>query len=70
MNQDLAFAKELAKYKDQWVALKDKRVIAAGKSVREVLEKVARKKIKDFAFHYVPLKRLAIGVHLWPGMVV
>jgi hypothetical protein len=29
MNQDLAFAKELAKYTDQWVALKDKRVVAA-----------------------------------------
>ena len=24
MNQDLAFAKELAKYKDMWVALQDK----------------------------------------------
>lgn len=60
MNQDLAFARELAKYKDKWVALQDKRVIASGNSVREVQEKVARKKITDFAFHYVPSKRLAI----------
>ena len=62
MNQDLAFAKELAKYKDKWVALQDKRVVASGKSVREVQEKVARMKIKDFAFHYVPSKRLAMVV--------
>jgi hypothetical protein len=61
MNQDLAFAKELSKYKDQWVALQGKRVVAAGKSVREVQEKVARKKITDFAFHYVPSKRLAMA---------
>ena len=38
MNQELAFAKELAKYKDMWVALQDKRVVASGKSVREVQE--------------------------------
>ena len=48
MNQDLKFAKELAKYKDQWVALQGKRVVASGKSVQEVQEKVARKKITDF----------------------
>ena len=46
MNQDLAFAKELAKYKDQWVALRTS-VVASGKSVREVQEKAARKKITD-----------------------
>jgi hypothetical protein len=54
MNQDLAFAKELAKYTDQWVALKGRRVVASGNSVREVQEKVARLQITDFAFHYVP----------------
>jgi Family of unknown function (DUF5678) len=47
---------------DKWVALQDKRVVASGKSVREVQEKVARKKITDFAFHYVPSKRLAMVV--------
>ena len=62
MNQDFAFAKELAKYKDKWVTLQDKRVVASGKSVREVQEKVARKKITDFAFHYVPSKRLAMAL--------
>jgi hypothetical protein len=62
MNQDLAFAKELARYTDKWVALKDKRVVASGNSVREVQKKVARKKIKDFAFHYVPSKRRAVAV--------
>jgi hypothetical protein len=62
MNQELAFAKELAKYKDMGVALQDKRVVASGKSVREVQEKVARQKIKDFAFHYVPSKRRAMAV--------
>jgi hypothetical protein len=60
MNKDLDFAKELAKYTDQWVALQGRRVVAFGNSVREVQEKVARKKIKDFAFHYVPSKRLAM----------
>ena len=62
MKQGLAFAKELAKYTDQWVALQGKRVVATGKSVREVQEKVSRKKITDFAFHYVPSKRLAMVV--------
>ena len=62
MNQDLAFARELAKHKNKWVALQDKRVIASGNSVREVQEKVARKKIKNFAFHFVPSKRLAMAV--------
>jgi hypothetical protein len=62
MNQELAFAKELAKYKDQWVALQGRRVVASGMSVREVQERVARKKIKDFAFLYVPSKRLAMAV--------
>ena len=60
MNQDHAFAKELAKYKDQWVAIQGKRVIASGTSVLEVQRKVARKKITDFSFHYVPSKRLAM----------
>jgi hypothetical protein len=41
MHQDLAFARELAKYQNKWVALQDKRVVASGTSVREVQEKVA-----------------------------
>ena len=35
-----------------------------GNSVRQVQEKVARKKITDFAFHSVPSRRLAMAVKL------
>lgn len=51
---DLTFA--LKKYKDSWVALsKDKtKVIAAGKTIEDVLKKTKRKKATDAILMSVP----------------
>jgi hypothetical protein len=49
----MAFAKELAKYTSQWVALKDERIVASGKTLKEVQKLVETKNIKGYAFHYV-----------------
>ena len=61
MNQKIAFAKELVKYKDKWFALQGKRVIASGRACGGTGES-PRKNITDFAFHYVPSKRLAMAL--------
>jgi hypothetical protein len=51
--QDLDFAKQLAKYTSQWVALKNERIIAFGKTLRDVKEHVKKKKISGYFFHFV-----------------
>jgi hypothetical protein len=51
--KDLVFAKQLAKYTSQWVALKNQRIVAFGKSLRDVKEQVENKKIDGYVFHFV-----------------
>jgi hypothetical protein len=46
-------AKRIWKYRNQWVALVNSRVVAHGESIEAVQEKVERKKIKDHVFHFV-----------------
>ncbi len=60
--EDIAFAKALARYRNKWVALQDRRVVASGGSVQEVQKKAERKGIKNYAFHFVSSKRLAMVV--------
>ena len=63
MNQkDIQFAKTLAKYTNQWVALKvkERRIVASGKTLREVQEQVEKNQEKDYVFHLVPSKPLAM----------
>jgi hypothetical protein len=59
--QDLQFAKELAKHTNKWVALKvgERRIIASGKTLRAVQKQIEKQKEKDYAFHLVPSKPLA-----------
>jgi hypothetical protein len=56
-------AKHLGKYKNQWVALVNGRVVASGKTLQEVKTKVEQKKIKEYVFHLVPTHRLAFHGH-------
>ena len=52
--------KNIRKYGDKWVALSDKKVIASGDTLLEVKAKVEKKKIKNFVFHLVSTKPLAM----------
>jgi hypothetical protein len=47
-------AKELEPYQNQWVALVDDHVVAAGATPREVKEKAEQKGYTDFVYHLVP----------------
>jgi len=58
--KDLQFARMLAKYTSQWVALKDGRVIASGDTLRAVKDIVEKKKTRDYAFHFVERHPLAM----------
>ena len=58
--KDLQFAKMLAKYTSQWVALKNGRVVASGETLRAVKESVEKKKIRNYAFHFVERHPLAM----------
>jgi hypothetical protein len=58
--QDLAFAKQLAKYTSQWVALKNERIVAFGKTLRDVKEQVEKKKISGYFFHFVEKHPIAM----------
>jgi uncharacterized protein DUF5678 len=60
--KDLQFAKTLAKYKGQWVALKDAHVIAAGEDVKEVQKSAEKQKVSGYMLHFVPSHRLAMPV--------
>jgi hypothetical protein len=51
--KDLGFAKQLAKYTSQWVALKNQSIIAFGKTLRDVKKQVDSKKIDGHVFHFV-----------------
>ena len=57
---DMAFAKELAKYTSQWVALKDEQIVAFGKTLKDVQKQVITKNIKGYVFHYVERYPLAM----------
>ena len=46
-------AKRIWKYRNQWVALVNGRVVANGNNIKEVQEEVERKEIKDYVFHFV-----------------
>jgi hypothetical protein len=59
-HHDLAFAKELAKYTSQWVALKDERIVASGKTLEDVQKQVRAKNVKGYVFHYVERYPLAM----------
>lgn len=52
--------KNIAKYKNQWVALVRGEVVAARKDLRAVKEKIERKNMKNYFFHLVPSKPLAL----------
>ena len=56
------FARTLGKYTNQWVALKvnEECIIASGKTLEEVQRKVTEKNEKDYVFHLVPSKPLAM----------
>jgi hypothetical protein len=56
------FAKMLGEHPNEWVALKvkEQRIIATGKTLKEVQRQVAEKKEKDYVFHLVPSKPLAM----------
>lgn len=54
MEQDKIYAKKLSKYANQWVALVDHSVVAAGDTLQKVKTEVERKGIKDYVFHRVP----------------
>ncbi len=54
--KDIEFAKALAKYKNKWVALQNRKVVAYGDDLERVYKTVQRKKIKDYVFHLVPDK--------------
>jgi hypothetical protein len=58
--KDLVFAKQLAKYTSQWVALKDQRIIVAGKTLHEVKDRVEKKKISGYFFHFVEKHPIAM----------
>ena len=60
--KELKSAKELGRYSGQWVvlAVKDRRVLAAGKTLREVKTIVDKKKIRGYAFHFVERYPLAM----------
>ena len=47
-------AKRIWKYRNQWVALVNGRVVAHGNDIEEVQEEVERKKVKEYVFHFVP----------------
>jgi len=59
-NKDIQFAKTLAEHKGEWVALKDDRIIAYGKTVEDVQNSAEKKNIKDYILHLVPTRRLAM----------
>jgi hypothetical protein len=59
-HHDMTFAKELAKYTSQWVALKDERIVASGKTLQDVQKQVTTKNIKGYVFHYVERYPLAM----------
>jgi hypothetical protein len=61
-DKDLQFAKILATYKGKWVALKDARVIAAGKNVEAVQKSAEKKNVKGYMLHFVPSHRFAMPV--------
>jgi len=46
-------AKRIWKYRNQWVALVDSRVVAHGESLKEVRDEVEKKKIKGYVFDFV-----------------
>jgi hypothetical protein len=46
--------RELEKYRGQWVALKDSRVVAAGATPAEVLQELEAKGITGAALDHVP----------------
>jgi hypothetical protein len=50
----------LAQYTSKWVALKDGRVVASGDTLRAVKETVEKKKMRDYAFHFVERYPLAM----------
>jgi Family of unknown function (DUF5678) len=56
------FARTLGAHSDQWVALnvEGRRIIASGKTLEEVQRKVTEKNEKDYVFHLVPSKPLAM----------
>ena len=60
--RDLRFAKTLAKYADKWVALrtKEKHIVASGNTLREVQERLALTKARDYIFHFVEKYPLAM----------
>ena len=60
--KDLQFAKELAKHTNKWVALKvrEQRIIASGKTLRDVQKQVEKQKAKNYAFHFVERYPLAM----------
>ena len=54
-------AQKLQAYKNKWVALLNNKVIADGKSLKEVQQKVLRKKMsQECIFHLVPERQLAL----------
>jgi hypothetical protein len=56
----VVFAKELAKYTSQWVALKNETILASGKTLKDVQKQVETKNIKGYVFHYVERYPLAM----------
>lgn len=54
MDQEKVYAKKLRQYANQWVALVNRKVVAAGGSLQEVQEEVERKRVKNYVFHRVP----------------
>jgi hypothetical protein len=59
-HHDVVFAKELAKYTSQWVALKNETILASGKTLKDVQKQVETKNIKGYVFHYVERYPLAM----------
>jgi hypothetical protein len=52
--EDWETAIHFAQYAGQWVVVVDGRVAAAGKTIEELDEDIAKKNVKGFAYHRVP----------------
>ncbi|MEM5812977.1 MAG: DUF5678 domain-containing protein [Candidatus Aenigmatarchaeota archaeon] len=43
----------IKKYNNRWVAIKDKNIIEVAKSLKELKEKMKRRKEEDYIFEYI-----------------
>ena len=58
--KEIDFAKKLASYKNQWVALQKNNIVAHNKDLEKLYKQVKEKKLKNYVFHLVPDKPLVM----------